>query len=217
MKKFTIIQPWINQILILLKKEIKNDHLQKYAQFLKENFAGKPIHKISQDEILLVYEKKLLEEDIDLSEWVISRWVYHNSEIYEYFFEELKKINEKVTEIESIDKEKSLSLLNGAYKKFSKEDLYIFSILNEVVFDPDVLKGLGEEALKEKLERKKTNSSKQIQSSIENVIKRQEEEMRRTKESYEKKLSSMKRRYFEDVEKLKEQISKLQKKMSKND
>ena len=37
MKKFTILKPWIIQILMLLKKEIKNDHLQKNSAFLKEN------------------------------------------------------------------------------------------------------------------------------------------------------------------------------------
>ncbi|MBI5345594.1 MAG: hypothetical protein HZB76_00390 [Chlamydiae bacterium] len=211
MKKFDLSKPWLKKILSLLKKEIKSE-LSNNKDLFRLLFGNKPFNSLHNDEIVEAFEKKVLEET-NLQDWVVSRWVYHNSDVYEYFYAELSKINPKVEEIKSIAQEKEKTIIEDSIYSFGIEATYLFSILNEVAFAKETFDDLRQKALLAlEQEEKEKASSKNV--PLEVMVKKQEEELLRIKDKYEKKISSMKKKYFDDMAILKNQISKLQQKIA---
>jgi hypothetical protein len=212
MEKFILMQPWIKKILMLLRKDLKNELISNKSLF-RSFFANKAFNNITGEEIVNAYEKKLYEGNKELGAWIVSRWIYHNSEIYQYFYSELEKINPNVEEIKNIDKEKALKIIEGSINSFGIENTYIFSILNEVAFDQELLDDLRKKTL---FENEKNNIEEKIQvekNSIETLQKKYNEDLNRLKEKYEQKIFAMKKKYFDDTFALKNQVSQLQKKL----
>ena len=90
---FSALRPWVEQILLTIKKDIKTDHLSTDHSFFKAHFGNRALNKVTQEEIFSVYENELLAGNRELMEWVVNRWVFKHGDIYRHFAERLSAIN----------------------------------------------------------------------------------------------------------------------------
>ena len=150
------------------------------------------------------YLKEIAEGDEDLGEKITARWVLKNAELYQFFVDALSKVNPKYDEIETLPPDLSALLLNTAVTQFGARTVYIFSILNAVVFTEEQLAKLIEAALSEIVPQ---------QEKRELTATDYEKQMRKLVEKYEKRMQGIERKYFQDVEGLKKQIAQLHKKL----
>lgn len=211
-KTFITIQPWIGQILQEIKKDIKTEHLPADKHFYKEHFGSRPLNRLTSEEINAVYEKELLAGNENLSEWVVNRWVFKHGDIYQFFAEELSKINPNFQEIELIPDADAESMLARA-KSFGAQSIYLFAELNEVVFSQKFFEQLRLAAEEERKDLREQEEKKGAQESLEQLLERTKREMARLQERYETKLAGVQRKYQTDVDALKKQIRSLQQKL----
>jgi len=213
-KKIALLQPWMNLIVNTIKKEIKNEHLRKEFWLVQKYFQKKAIEKLNVEELSDAYFKEVaLEGNEEVGEWLTTRWVLKNAELYQFFAGELTKINPKFDEIAEIPSESSHLMLRHSLSQFGAMTTYIFSVLNSVMFaEEDYLK-LREAALKE-LETKAAEEELALpKETLEAVKSRYEKEILKLTEKYEKRLQGMERKYFQDVDGLRKQVSQLHKKI----
>ncbi len=210
MNSFTYVRPWMEQILQVIKKDIKTDHLPGDKSFYKTHFGNRPQNKLTQEEIFATYEKELLAGNEDLSEWVINRWVFKYGDIYRHFAERLGAVNPNFQEIQSLSDAEADMVLAGAQEKFGSAETYIFARLNGVVFSDSVFDRLNQVALQETQSKTQMQEQKNEQESFEQLNARHQREVSRLQEKYEDKLSGIQRKYTSDVEALKKQIRSLQ-------
>lgn len=208
--KFALLQPYLAQILLSVKKDLKNEHLVRDRAFFKLNFGSKPLQRISTEELLAAYEKELLKGNFDLGEYIVSKWVMKNAEIYNYFAEKLTHIDPNFADLKELSKENSLSLAEGAGGLFGYLPTYLFSVLNCVVLHPEVLTLLGKKAEQESKAESEAKQKKEDQMALEQLLQRQEREMARLTEKYEKRLAGIEKKYFTDTELLKDKIRALE-------
>jgi len=210
MNSFTYVRPWMEQILQVVKKDIKTDHLPGDKSFYKTHFGNRPQNKLTQEEIFVTYEKELLAGNEELSEWVINRWVFKYGDIYRHFAERLGAVNPNFQEIQSLSDAEADMVLAGAEEKFGSTETYIFARLNGVVFSDSVFDRLNRAALQETQSKTQMQEQKNEQESFEQLNARHQREVSRLLEKYEDKLSGVQRKYTSDVEALKKQIRSLQ-------
>jgi hypothetical protein len=210
MNSFTYVQPWLEQILQSIKKDLKTDHLQVDKSFYKTHFGSRALNKLTIEEIFHAYEKELLAGNQELSEWVVNRWVFKHGDIYRYFADRLSAINPQFQEIKSISDAEAENVLSGAVTAFGFVATYIFSRLNGVVFSDAVFERLHQAALKETETKKEQQEQKCAEESLEQIQARHQRELSRLYEKYEDKLAGVLRKYTQDTEALKKQIRALQ-------
>jgi hypothetical protein len=208
--QFQILQPWLAQILHILKRELKSEHLSKNLSFCRTHFGGRPTSRVSNDEVIAAYEKELLQGNEDLGDWIVNRWVFHHGEIYRHFAETLSRIHPDFDEIKTLDEPQSASILSGAVESFGALPTYIFSVLNGVVFPETVLKRLRETAEKEELSQKKKQAATEATLSLEQIIARHQREVARLQD----KIAGVMKKYTTDVDALKKQIRALQQRLN---
>jgi len=210
--KFDQLRPWAFEIFQTIRKDLRNEHLLKSHAFVQKHFLKRPLDKLTIDEMSNAYLKEIAEGDEELGEKVAARWVLKNAELYQFFVTELSKINPKYDEIEALPGDVSSYLLNIAVSQFGAQTVYIFTILNAVVFTQEQLNQLREIALLEKASEKPEEESRPF-ISVESVKEQYEKEIRKLSEKYEKRMQGIERKYFQDVEGLKKQIAQLHKKL----
>lgn len=207
---FKILKPWLTEVLSTIKKEIKTEHLPSNPPFYRTYFGTRPINRLTSEEISAAYEKELLEGNSDLGEWVVNRWVFRNGDLYDHFAQRLSQINPEFSEIKALTEEESQRVLNGAAENFGAVAVYLFSILNGVVFPEKVLEKLSKEAdvakEREKIEKEKHAEEQGLLGKIE----QQAREIAR----FEDKLAGVQKKYNTDVEALKKQIRALQQRLN---
>ncbi len=211
---FNLVQPWINQILHVIKKDIKTDHLSVDKNFYKTHFGSRPLNKLSLEEIFAVYEKKLLEGEEEIVEWAVNRWVFKNGDLYQHFAQRLSAINPEFSEIESLTESQAEQVLDGA-EAFGVLNVYLFSRLNGVVLPESIFKRLETAAAKEQESENARAEKESAQESLEKELDRYRRDASRIKEKYEDKLAGVQRKYQVDVEALKKQIRSLQQRLDK--
>ncbi len=211
--KFEKLSPWILMIFQTVKKDLRADHLVKSPAFAQKHFPKRAIDKLTIEEFAAAYLKEIDEGDEELGEKIVTKWVLKNAEIYQFFVTELSKINPKYDEIESIPDETSRFLLNTSVQQYSATIVYIFCILNAVVFSEQQLTKLREMALAETA-AEKIEEDKRTFESVESVKEHYEKEMRKLIDKFEKRLLGVERKYVQDVEGLKKQISQLHKRIA---
>lgn len=210
MNSFTDVQPWMEQILVSIKKDIKTDHLSVDKSFFKAHFGSRPLNKLTQEEIFACYEKELLSGNEQLCEWAINRWVFKHADIYRYFAEQLSSINPNFQEIQQIEDSVAEKILKNALESFGVTDTYIFSRLNQVAFSTAIFDRLRTAAQKETVLKKEQEQQKVLDESIEQMKERHQRELSRLQEKYEDKIQGVLRKYNTDIEALKKQIRALQ-------
>jgi hypothetical protein len=210
MNSFAAVRPWMEQILLSIKKDIKTDHLTADTVFFKTHFGHRPINKLTQEEIFAVYEKELLSGNPTLSEWVINRWVFKHGDLYRHFAERLVAINPNFQEIASLTDAQAEQVLTGAIEAFGATDVYLFSRLNAVVFSEMIFERLEKAAHQHTSAQKEKVVQESEQDNIDQMIERHQREIARLQEKYEDRLAGVQRKYTQDTEALKKQIRSLQ-------
>lgn len=213
--KFQTLQPWLSQIIHTIKKEIKTEHLAKSPIFYKTHFGSRPLNRLTNEEIAAVYEKELLSGgNEELGEWVVNRWVFRNGDIYQHFAERLSQIHPDFDEIKSLDDAQSEQVLSGSVESFGALPVYLFTVLNGVVFSDRVLKQLRTTAEKQEAAEKQEREEALRAETIEQMSQRYTSELTRLERKYEDKLAGVMKKHATDVEALKRQIRALQQQLN---
>lgn len=213
--KFQTLQPWLPQIIHTIKKEIKSEHLSKSPIFYKEHFGSRPINRLTNEEISVVYEKELLQKDNEeLGEWIVNRWVFRNGDIYQHFAERLSRIHPDFDAITHLDDAQSEQVLSGALEAFGALPIYMFAVLNGVVLSDKVLKQLRNRAEKEESAQKIEAQEASQAETIQQMSERYKNDVARLEKKYEDKLAGVMKKHAIDVEALKKQVRALQQKLN---
>lgn len=214
-EKLVHLEEWLPSIIEAVKKDIKSEHLKQDFQFLKKYFPGKNPNKIEADELSHAYKMAIAEQENGetLAEFIASRWIMKNSDMYYFFENYLSSVNPNFTEIEELELSQGEKLIESATKEFGAQNAYVFSILNSVALNKDQFTRLAENARKETKQLHSQKVQAEEQATLEGLKKNQEREIARITDKYEKKLAGLQRKYTNDVEQLKRQISTLQKKI----
>ncbi len=214
--KFARLSQWLPVILEAIKKDLRTEHLMKDPVFVRQYFAGKNPSKLSIDELAKGYSQHLAngENAEDLGEFISNRWLLKHTELYQYFEQELSKINPNFHELDVLDHKTATPLMEGAVAQFGAPNTYMFCILNSVVFPDDIYKALKQRA-EEVVHKAHTESqARQELQSLEAMQRNYEQQLARQADKYEKKLLGLQKKYVIDTESLKKQVSTLQRKLN---
>ena len=91
--KFEKLQSWGLEIFQAIRKEIKSDHMRNDLQFTRKYFSKKDPAKASVEDLCAACLTEVNEGNEEFGQWLISRWVVKNSDLYQLFAVELSKIN----------------------------------------------------------------------------------------------------------------------------
>jgi hypothetical protein len=210
--KYHTLQPFLNEILDSIRKDIKTDYLPGSMSFYRTHFGTRPMSRLTGEEINDVLSKELLLGNEDLSEWVVNRWVFKHGELYRHFAERLGVINADFDAIQSLSTEESRTILAGSKQSFGARPVYFFAVLNGVVFPEEIFAELRREAEEEKSQQNTEAETAKEQLSLTKMLERHEREMARITDKYEQKLAGVLRKYTTDIAALKAQVRALQKK-----
>jgi hypothetical protein len=212
-KKFEGLLPWGEQIIQAVKKELKNEHLPKNRSFVMKYFPKATVAKLTTEELTSAYLKEIAEGNEEVGEWVASRWVLRNGEIYQFFAQALTEINPKFDEIKAIPDDKGKLIVQRAISLFGAAPTYIFSIFNEVVFSAELYADLQKKAALEVEVAEKSEPAVQGES-VEALKERHQKELSKIIDKYEQKLVGFHKKYTQDVDGFKKQIAALQRRLS---
>lgn len=214
-EKFADLQEWIPFLVEAVKKDLRNEHLKKDLYFVKKFLSSKNIHKIGTDELAQAYQKAIQEEEQgeELAEFITSRWLLKNSELYQFFEQQLSAIDPDFTELEEIDPANAQTLIDASVSQFGATPTYLFSVLNSVVFPKENFQNLRTQAQQyQESQEEETRKVEEI-FNAEEIRKNCERDITRLTDKYEKKLAGLQKKYVSDVENLKKQIGQLQRKL----
>jgi len=205
--KYAELAPWLNEILQLLKKDLKNEHLKKDQVFSQKYFQKKFLDKVTTEELVAAYRQELLEGNEELGEWIASRWIMKRGEVYQLFAHYLASINPNFEEIQEVTSFQAKSLIDASVARFGAVTTYIFSVINGVVFaeaDLEALRAQAEEV------------APQVEEAVSSALSPEavDKLMLKLTDKYEQRLCGMQKKYTQDVEGLKKQIAQLQRKLS---
>ncbi len=211
-EKFILIKPWFREIIEVVKRDLKNEHLKKDREFCKRYFFGRGVSHIRVEEMVPAYEKDIAEGNVGLAEFISTRWLFKNTDVYGYFEEKLSTIDADFEALESLADEQAIPLMDSAVKQFGATRTYIFALLNGVVFSDALFEKLKEMAEKETVVMEEKNRIKTEAESMEVLKQRHAREVSALTGRFEKKMRGMEKKYLRDTEGLKKQIANLQKK-----
>lgn len=213
-EKFKLLKPWLSGIIETVKKDLKSEHLKVDKEFCRRYFLGKHFNYVQPEEMAEAYYQDILNGNIGLGEFIASRWLLKNTDIYALFEKSLTSISDHFDQLEVLSEEESRPLIKVSTEQFGATKTYLFAILNSVVFPQELYDTLRKQATEETIQREEEIESKQIEESLETMQKRHNREISAMQDRYEKKLNGMQRKYVRDMEMLKRQVSQLQKKLT---
>ncbi|MFN0064766.1 MAG: hypothetical protein ACKVOH_00865 [Chlamydiales bacterium] len=211
---FKLVDPWIGKILEAVKKDLKQEHLKKDREFCKRYFLGKNFNLVGVEEMIPAYRKEIMGGNTGLGEFIASRWLLKNSDVYDFFESELSRITPDFEKLEMLEEKIALQLKRESLAQFGATKTYLFSVLNAVTFSPDIFAELREKALHETEQRDEKESAQKEVESLEALQKRHQREVSSLTNRFDKKLSGMQKKYLKDTENLKKQISMLTQKIN---
>jgi hypothetical protein len=207
--KFHSLRPWLNEVLEAIKKDIKSDYLPKDAAFYRAHFGNRPQNRLTAEEIYAAFSQELLRGNEELGEWVVNRWVFKHGDIYSHFADRLSRIQTNFAEIKQLTPQQSAAILEGASEAFGAKKVYLFSVLNDVVFPESVLKELAEKA---------TASNAPVPepaSDLTQEVARLRKEIDRLNEKWAQKVEGVLKKYSQDTASLKHQVRALQEQLNR--
>jgi hypothetical protein len=198
-----------------VKKDLRNEHLKKDVFFVKKFLSSKNIHKVTTEELAQAYHKAIQEEEQgeELAEFITSRWLLKNSELYEFFERQLSAINPDFTNIEELQAAQAQAIIEASVRQFGASQTYLFSVLNSVVFPKESFQKLKTQAQQDQHKQQEETRTVNEQLTQEQMRKNYERELARLEDKYEKKLVGLQKKYVTDVENLKKQLAQLQRKL----
>lgn len=212
-EKIEMLAPWLEEIVDAVKKDLKNEHLKVDRSFCKKYFLGKNPVQVPINEMAEAYRIDIASGNAGLGEFIATRWLLKNTDIYCYFEERIRAISSDFEALEELSEEVSLSLMQTSVKQFGAKKTYLFSVFNSVVFPPKIYAQLKEMA---EVETAHTRAEEEVKKTAETCEMQEIRHKRETAaliDRYEKKLSGMQAKYLKDTASLKKQISTLQKKL----
>lgn len=214
-EKFVDLQEWIPTIVDSIKKDLKNDHLKKDLYFAKKFLPSKNIQKVTTEELSQAYSKAIQEEEKgeEIAEFLVSRWLLKNTEMYSLFEKCLSQIETNFTELEELTHAQAQGIVETSIAQFGAVPTYLFAVLNSVVFPRETFEQLKIQAKGDREKESDHLLSEQEKRSHESLQRTHEREMARMTDKYEKKLAGMQKKYQIDVDHLKKQVSILQRKL----
>ena len=86
-EKFANLKSWIATIIEDIKKDLKNEHLKKDFQFIKNYLGSKNVNKVTNEDLVEAYAKAIAEDDNSeqIGEFISNRWMIKHTDIYHYF------------------------------------------------------------------------------------------------------------------------------------
>lgn len=203
--KFENLFPFMGEVCGSIKKEIKQEFIQK-------GFFRNKADCQDWKGILQFFSRKAGEErDEKIIEWLSSAWICKHGEIFQLFHEKLSQLSSQYDSLKEFPLEFECSLKEISLKEFGAVQVYIFSVLNSVVFSKQTYQELRENALKELSLEKREECVSAL--SVEELKKRFEEEKLRLCEKYERKMQGVIKKFQIEVEGYRKQIGLLQKKI----
>lgn len=218
-EKFAMLKNWLPALIDEIKRDLKNEHLKHDYTFVKTYFNGKAVPKITVEELAEAYEKALAVDPRAeaIGEFIAQRWLAKNTDLYAFFSAELEKIAPNFSELELIQDEVGLPLAAEAIEQHGAVKTYLFSVLNSVVFSPELFDKLDQQAFAEAmaLRSEAANSATEQEQlrSIDQLKSKYEQQISRLTDGYEKKLSGWHKKHFTEMDQLKKQIATLQRKL----
>lgn len=207
--KFELLAPFMEELCRGIKKEIKQELIKKKTLQMSVNALDWSV--ISQN-----FFKKIVEDgDEETGEWLASTWIYKNGEIFQCFHEELSLVDEQYDRLESLSSEVEEKIKNLSASKFGALPVYLFCVLNSVVFSHKIFEDLRKRSLEEiSMDRNDLKESSN-NLSLEELKKSFEVERLKMEEKYEKRLQGVIKKTQMEVEGYRKQIGQLQKKLEK--
>lgn len=209
-EKFSILKSWMPLIVETIKKDLKNSKLAK------NYLPSKPSAKLTNEDLVKAYSRAISEDENGeaIGEWVAQHWLLKKPDLYGFFELKLSSINPEFDQIEQIDQQVAKEIINEACENFESSDVYLFSVINAVVFPPETFKDLEKRAKEEKANKEAFETSANEEKSIEKLKVSYEQQIARLTDKYEKKLQGFEKKYLNDTESLKKQLAILQKKLN---
>lgn len=209
-QKFSILKSWMPLIVEEIKKDLKN------AKVAKNYLPSKPSAKLTTEELAEGYARAIFEDQNGeaIGELVAQHWLLKKPELYGYFERTLSAINPEFDQIEEIEAHKANEMIAEAAAEFGAADVYLFSVINAVVFPPQALKSLEQRAQQEMQQKEAGLQAQREEESMDKLIAGYEQQIARLTDRYEKKLQGFERKYVNDTESLKKQIAILQRKLT---
>ncbi len=211
MNPFLTLEPWLPQILEEIKRDIKSDHLAKDPAFARAHFGNRPIQRLTNEELFAPYIRELLAGNEQLVEWVVNRWVFRHTDLYQHFADRLSAIQTDFANLTALTSDQEEQVLAGAPDRFGYQDTFLFARLNQVVISPVRMEALRAAALAEQKAKVAQKAEAEVTRSREELELRHKTELARLIDKYEGRLTGMQRKYLTDTEALKKQIRALQK------
>lgn len=218
-EKFADLKEWMPIIIDSVKKDLRNDHLKKDLYFVKKFLSSKNIQKVTTEELTQAYQQAIQEEEKgeEIAEFIVSRWLLKNTELYNLFETNLSRISSDFTVLEDLSPSDAQTLAESSTKEFGPIPTYLFAVLNSVVFPKETFDQLKRQA-KDALHHQSTHAAtEQEKATLESMQRACEREIARIEDKYEKKLAGMQKKYLLDVEQLKKQMAALQRKLQAKD
>lgn len=213
-EKFLDLDEWMSQLIDCVKKELRNDHLKKDVYFVKKFLQAKNIHRVTGDELAQAYRQAIQEEEKGeaIAEFVASRWLLKNSEMYDFFERELTQISPDFANIDELDAQQAQEMIEASAGQFGVLNTYLFAVLNSVVFPADSFLALK---MRAREDRHNVTQEEQLLEQLTGEEARRSFELAiaRLTDKYEKKLSGLQKKYVNDVDTLKKQIAALQRRL----
>ena len=202
--RFSLLTPWFFDIMNTVRRDCKNEHLRLNPGFVREHFAGMPLHRITVDEMRVVYLRLILAGNAHLAEFISNRWLFRNMELYTLFEKALSEVSPDFEKISELTAEQAERLIQEASDKFGAESVFCFVAMNDVVIPQDVFERLQRQAVESLAKRQKEADAQEVSSEEKLRL-----EVERLKERQEKKIQEMTKRQQQEVQRLNVEIAKL--------
>lgn len=214
-EKFVVLNDWIPSIIEEVKKDLRHDHLKRDIGFARQFFPSKNPSKLTIEELVSGYDKALAKPEIaeELGEFISNRWLLKNTDLYYFFEENLKKVTNDFQDLKELERPFADKLAEEASRLFGPGKVYLFSVLNSVVFPKEVLDNLHKEAIRERAKKRELASEDLELKTWQDKEKNYQLQLSRLEDRYEKKILGLQKKYQIDIETLKKQIAALQKKV----
>lgn len=214
-EKYAVLKDWMPSIIETVKKDLKNEHLKKDVYFAKKYLGAININKVTSEDLVQAYQKAIADEEKgeQVGEFITSRWLLKNSEIYEFFENRLSTLTADFSSLDELDKSFSNQLMEDSIREFGAPQTYLFAVLNSVVFPKEIFDRLQQRAKQDQHEKEEEQEVLSQKMTLESMQKAFETEIFRLKDKYEKKLNGLQKKYLVDVEGLKKQVAHLQRRL----
>lgn len=214
-EKFQMLDEWMEEIIDTVKRDLKTEHLKKDWAFFKKYFGEKNINKMSTEDLVQGYRSAIAnaENGETIGEFIASRWLLKNTEIYQYFEAQLSSISSDFSSLTQLDLPHATKIMEGSVSQFGALKTYLFSVFNSVVFPESVFTQLRKKAQEQVKHEEKQHEETKGVMLLEDLRKSHERDIARLTDKYEKKLIGMQKKYLIDTEGFKKQIAHLQRKL----